>query len=87
MKKTLLSLLTILSFISTPLAHAEEEGEEIYYYDEDEELFNKGTFVGEETNFYIKQQKKAQYRNWGIAIGTTVASAVAFVLVGLHPSK
>lgn len=54
------------------------------YYDETEDCFNKGKFVGKESEDYLKSLRFARNRNWGLATGATALGILTLVLVGKH---
>lgn len=49
--------------------------------EEEECSFNRGKVVNQETYEFQKAQKRAQYKNWGLAFGSTVIGIVTLVLV------
>lgn len=79
------SYFILFSLLFSPLAsYAQEDEDTVYYTDEDDDLFNRGKFVGEESNAYILAQKRERNRNWMIAIGTTAIGVAALVLTSNH---
>ena len=79
MKKYLLSIFAVCSLILSPSLKCEEE---TFYYDEDEEYFNQGTVVGQDTGEYAKAKRRAKMRSWTIAVGSTILGITTLVLVG-----
>lgn len=61
-----------------------EEEDEVYYTQDDDDLFNKGKFVGAESDEYQKRIRRERMKNWGIALTTTAIGAATVVLVGNH---
>lgn len=77
MKKFISSLL-ILSFISPQLLLSQDE---VFYTDEDEDLFNRGKFVGQENKDYLRAQQRERTKNWSIALGSIVVGITTLILV------
>jgi|GEM_PF-3224220 len=83
MKKWISYLALFSLFCGAPLkAH-----DEVYYTDEDDELFNQGKFVGEENPDYLKAIRFERNKNWAIAMGTTAIAVAAVFLTGQHHDK
>ncbi|NGX59214.1 MAG: hypothetical protein KR126chlam3_00361 [Chlamydiae bacterium] len=82
--KKIISILTLCSFLTVNCLSAHEE---IYYTDEDDELFNRGKFVGEENQDWLKAIRRERNKNWAIALGTTAVGIATLFLVGQHHSK
>lgn len=74
MIKKLIGCLLLCNFLT---AH-----EEVFYTDEDDELFNRGKFVGEENQDYIRARKRERNTNWAITLGTTAIGIATVILVG-----
>ena len=83
--KQFFATLTILSLFFSPLAVGQEQDDEqVFYTDEDDDLFNKGKFVGQETDQYLVQIRRRKAQNWGIALGTTALGVAALLLSAKH---
>lgn len=54
----------------------------LFYTDEDDELFNRGTFVGADDNAYLIAARRERTKNWAIAIGSTALGVATLILVG-----
>jgi hypothetical protein len=61
--------------------------DEVFYTDEDDELFNQGKFVGEENPDYLRAIRFERNKNWAIALGTTAIGVATVILVGQHHDK
>ena len=69
--------------MSTKIAHADDyTDDEVYYSDEDDELFNRGKFVGKESDDYEQMRRRMQTRNWSIALSSTAVGIATLLLVG-----
>lgn len=79
MKKKFFTLLTLLSFTFAQSGSAHEE---TFYYDEDEEYFNQGTVVGQDTGEYERAVRRTKMRNWTVAVGSVALGITTLVLVG-----
>jgi len=81
--KRFISFLLLLSFAAMPLARAEDPimDDDIYYTEEDNELFNRGKFVGVENDDYLRAYRRERNKNWAIAIGTAAIGIASLVLV------
>lgn len=84
MKKWISYIALFSLFCGLPLSAHEEE---VFYTDEDDELFNQGKFVGEENPDYLKAIRFERNKNWAIAMGTAAISIATVILVGQHHSK
>lgn len=84
MMKRLISLFTLLSLVLASPARAEDPivDDDIFYTEEDEELFNRGRFVGLESDDYLRRERRARNTNWAIALGTTALGIATVILVG-----
>lgn len=71
-------ILTLLSFLTLNGVFAQDQ---VYYTDEDTDLFNRGKFVGEENKDYIRQIEIQKKKNWSLAIGSTAVGILACILV------
>lgn len=83
-------LLTLLSLSFSPFAHAQESDftdEDTFFTDEDDELFNRGKFVGQESDEWLKARRFERNKNWAIAITTTALGVATGVLVGQQHKK
>lgn len=85
MKKPILCI-TILGLIFSRGAFADDaccapEPTKVYY-DETDDCFNKGKFVGRESDDYLKSIRRAKQRNWALAVGTTAVGVLTLILVG-----
>ncbi len=87
--KRFTSLLLLFSFVAMPLARAEEPimDDDIFYTEEDDELFNRGKFVGIESNDYLRARRRERNKNWAIAIGSTVIGVATLFLVNENHDK
>ncbi len=91
--KKLFTYLILFSFFFCRIgAFAQEdscvpEDSEVFYTDIDDELFNRGKFVGQETNDYLRRQKRARNTNWAIALGSTAIGVAVLVFVGHNHEK
>lgn len=78
MIKKLTGSLVILTLFCSSLAFGHDDD----FYDEDEdEYFNRGKIVSEETDEWRKAERRSRYRNWGMALGATLIGITTFVLV------
>jgi len=82
MKKIIASI-TALGLVFSHAAGAQECCEPKVYFDETEDCFNKGKFVGRETEDYLKTIRRAKQRNWTIAFGTVAVGVLTLVLTGV----
>ena len=82
-------ILLLLCFVSMPLARAEDPimDDAIFYTEEDDELFNRGKFVGIESNDYLRARRRERNKNWAIAIGSTVIGVATLFLVNENHDK
>ncbi len=89
MKKTttLLTLLALFCNAIPCMAHEDLDDPVVYYTDEDDELFNRGRFVGVETDEMIRARNKVRNKNWSIALGSTAVGVATLVLVGINHNK
>lgn len=87
--KRFLSLFTVLTIFFSPFAHAEDPimDDDIFYTDEDDELFNRGRFVGVENDDYLRARIRQRNTNWAIALGSTIVGITTLVLVGQNHKK
>ncbi len=83
MKKIIASI-TVLGLVFSHVAGAQENCEPKVYYDETDDCFNKGKFVGRESDDYLKSIRRAKQKNWAIAFGTTALGVLTLVLVGVN---
>ena len=72
-----------------PIARAEDPivDDDIFYTDEDDELFNRGKFVGIDSDDYLRARRKERNKNWAIALGTTALGIATVVFVGQNHNK
>ena len=82
--KKYICYLILCSFLSTNCLVAHDE---IFYTDEDDELFNRGKFVGQENKDYFREQKRARSKNWAFAVGAAVLGTVTLYLVSQNHDK
>lgn len=80
--KKIIGYLTLSSLLFSPILAFAHDEDEVYYSDEDDELFNRGKFVGQENDAYLKQRRYDRNKNWAIAIGTTAVGVATLILVG-----
>ncbi len=85
--KKFIAAFTILGMVFSPGAFAHELEDEVYYTEEDDELFNHGKFVGQETNEYEKRIRKERTKNWAIALTSTAVGVATVILVGKNHNK
>lgn len=83
--KNIIACLTIFGLIFSRGAFADEacctpEPSKVYY-DETDDCFNKGKYVGRESDDYLKSIRRAKQRNWALAFGTTAVGILTLVLV------
>ncbi|MBS0629449.1 MAG: hypothetical protein JSS30_04405 [Verrucomicrobia bacterium] len=83
MKKIIASI-TVLGLVFSHGVSAQDNCEPKVYYDETDDCFNKGKFVGRESEDYLKSIQRAQRRNWAVAFGTVAVGALTLVLVGVN---
>jgi len=85
--KKIFAYLTLFSLLFTRIdLIAQEEScvpkeADVFYSDIDDELFNRGKFVGKETEDYLRAFRRERNKNWAIAIGTTAIGIAALVFV------
>lgn len=89
MKKNCITFFTLLSILFSPtLAQADgsSEAEECCeveavpsYFDDDEDLFNRGTLVGVEDDSWLRARRRQRYKNWGFALAATAAGVVTLI--------
>lgn len=86
MKKIIASI-TIFGLLLSTGAHAQEgccPPEPKVYYDETPDCFNKGKFVGKDSDDFLKSVRRAQQRNWAVAFGSAAVGVLTLVLVGVN---
>jgi len=78
MKTKIISFFTAFGLLFSQGAYCEDE-----YFDdeEDDEFFNRGSIVGEESDEYAKARRRQRFKNWGLALSTTAAGITTFILV------
>lgn len=81
--KKWISFVTICSILTSPFLCAEE----IFYTDEDESIFNRGKFVGQENQDYLRAQQREKTKNWSIALGSTAIGIATLILVKQNHNK
>ena len=86
--KKIIGSITVFGLIFSSGLRAQEEccppPERQAYYDETPDCFNKGRFVGKETEDYLKTIRRAKQRNWAIAFGSAAVGVLTAVLVGVN---
>ncbi len=81
--KKFVGYLSAFSLLLSPAAYAQvEEVDETYYTEEDDELFNRGKFVGRENNDYQIRIRRERTKNWTIALTSTAAAIAAVFFAG-----
>ena len=88
--KKLIASITVLGLVFSNGIFADEacaEEPKVYFTDEDSDLFNKGKFVGKESDDYLRAMRRARQKNWAFAAGTTLVGVLTMVLVGKNHHK
>ncbi len=87
--KRFTTICLLASFALTPFAHADEPilEDDVFYTEEDDDLFNHGKFVGMQTNDYMRARRIERNKNWAIAVGSTIAGVATLFLVSKHHQK
>lgn len=82
--KRFTSLFLAFSMTLSPLAFGEDPiiDDDIFYTEEDDQLFNRGTFVGVENDDYLRAARRQRNKNWAIALGSTALGIATVILVG-----
>lgn len=76
--KRFISVLLLCSFLAPNFLVAQDE---VFYTDEDDELFNRGKFVGEENRDYLRARQRERTKNWSIALSSIAIGVATLVLV------
>ena len=86
MKALLFPFLALAMVLSSPLrAERPVVEDDTFYTEEDDQLFNRGKFVGVESDEALRAQRRQRNKNWAIAIGSTaVGIATLFVASNHH---
>lgn len=79
-----IALFTLLGmvFSSGIYANENENENEVYYTEDDDDLFNHGKFVGQESDEYLRRIRRERNKNWAIALASTAIGVTTVVLVG-----
>ena len=85
--KKFIGLFTIMGLVFSSGIYAHEIEDEVYYTEDDDELFNRGKFVGEESNEYQMRIRRERNKNWAIALTSTAVGIATVVLVGKNHKK
>lgn len=86
MKKitTFFTLLAFLFNAAPCVAHVGEEDPVILYSDDEDEIFNRGSIVGIESDEMIRARNRIRNRNWALAITSTIVGAAAMAFIGVN---
>lgn len=100
MTKRIISLLTVLSILFTPLLRADSSCEECLpeeptccieeptcCEEEEEERICTGRMVGRASEDRLCESRRRKFLSWGLAIGVVVIGIATLILVGHHHKK
>jgi len=81
--KRFISFFLLLCITAIPLARAEDPvvDDNVYYTEEDDMLFNRGRFVGEDDYSYLRAAKRERNKHWAIALGSTCVGIATLIFV------
>ena len=83
-------IFTLLGLFCSPfsrMAYAQDDEPLIYYTDEEDPYFNRGTIVGIESDEIRRARNRVRNRNWAIALGSVAIGVATSILVNDQHTK